>query len=70
MLSGKERSSMCRRLENKTAVVTGADFGIGKAIANRFASEGSKVMVADVAEVAQEIVDSGENACSFRRTCV
>lgn len=33
------------RLENKTAVVTGASSGIGAAIARRFASEGAEVIV-------------------------
>jgi NAD(P)-dependent dehydrogenase (short-subunit alcohol dehydrogenase family) len=36
------------RLNNKTAVVTGAGAGIGRAIAIRFAMEGAKVGVADI----------------------
>ena len=36
------------RLENKTAIVTGAGRGIGRAIALRFAEEGAKVVVDDV----------------------
>jgi 3-oxoacyl-[acyl-carrier protein] reductase len=35
-----------KRLEGKTAIVTGSSSGIGKAIALRFASEGAKVVVA------------------------
>ena len=38
------------RLENKVAVVSGAARGIGYAIAERFLSEGARVIVADVDE--------------------
>ncbi|RAL01871.1 short chain dehydrogenase [Aspergillus ibericus CBS 121593] len=36
------------RLEGKVAIVTGAGSGFGAAIAQRFASEGAKVVVADI----------------------
>ncbi len=36
------------RLQNKVAIVTGAASGIGKEIARTFASEGARVMIADL----------------------
>jgi NAD(P)-dependent dehydrogenase (short-subunit alcohol dehydrogenase family) len=41
---------MMGRLDNKVAVLTGAASGIGRATAVRFAAEGAKVVVADVAD--------------------
>jgi len=38
------------RLANKVAIVTGGGLGIGRATAVRFASEGAKVVVTDIAE--------------------
>lgn len=59
------------RLANKTAIVTGAASGIGRAIAKRFASEGAYVQVVDIAEdgartIAQEIAKEGGKAAAHR----
>lgn len=52
------------KLKDKVAIITGAASGMGKAEALRFASEGAKVVVADLnlegaAEVVQEIKRNG-----------
>lgn len=47
------------RLANKTAIITGAAHGIGRATALRFAAEGARVAVADLdAEGAQHVADA------------
>ena len=59
------------RLQDKTALVTGAGSGIGKAIASVFGREGAKVMACDINEetsraVASQIEDSGGEARSLK----
>jgi NAD(P)-dependent dehydrogenase (short-subunit alcohol dehydrogenase family) len=57
-------------LENRTAVVTGAGSGIGRAIAHRFAAAGARVALLDVAadaaaDAAREIAAAGGAAAPF-----
>lgn len=46
--------SSSARLQGKTALVTGAAAGIGRAIADRFAAEGARVVYADLDEAAAQ----------------
>ncbi len=51
-----------RRLEGKTAIVTGAVVGNGRAFCRRLASEGARVMIADIVdaeEVLEEVSQAG-----------
>jgi len=45
---GKNMSQHVQRFKNKVVIVTGAAHGIGRAIAQRFGSEGAQVVVNDV----------------------
>ncbi|MGH7906705.1 MAG: SDR family NAD(P)-dependent oxidoreductase [Candidatus Binataceae bacterium] len=60
-----------RRLEDKVALVTGAARGMGRAIAQRLASEGAKVAIGDIQEelaenAAAEIRNAGGEATAIR----
>jgi NAD(P)-dependent dehydrogenase (short-subunit alcohol dehydrogenase family) len=59
------------RLANKTALITGAAAGVGRAASIMFAAEGASVLVSDVDEaggnaVAEEIVSAGGKALFVR----
>ncbi len=58
---------MSRMLEEKTAVVTGGEGGIGQAVCSRFASEGAAVVSADIAHRAPTM--EGIRFMEFDVTC-
>ena len=45
-----------KKLENKVAIVTGAGSGMGKAIAQLFAAEGSKIVATDINQARLEVL--------------
>ena len=54
-------------MENKVVIVTGSARGIGQAIAERFATEGSNVILADldkdgIESVTEKIISDGGSA--------
>ena len=58
---------MKARLEDRVAIVTGGGHGIGKAYATRLASEGAKIVIAEIDEkaaqaVARELTAAGREA--------
>jgi 3-oxoacyl-[acyl-carrier protein] reductase len=62
---------MNRRLEGRVAIVTGGGHGIGKAYAMRLASEGAKIVIAEIDEkaaraVAEELEAAGSEAIAVR----
>lgn len=60
----------CGRLAGKTAIITGAGGGIGRASAQLFASHGAKLVLADlndsVVELAESLRSSGAHAVALR----
>jgi 3-oxoacyl-[acyl-carrier protein] reductase len=58
------------RLDGRVAIVTGAGHGIGKAYAHRLASEGAKVVIAEIDAPAGDAVANEFNALGFAATAV
>lgn len=56
---------MKKRLEGRVAIVTGGGHGIGKAYATRLASEGAKVVIAELDEKAAHEVARELNAAGY-----
>jgi hypothetical protein len=56
-----------RRLEGKTAIITGAGLGLGEGIAKKFVEEGAKVLVFEIHEEnGKRVADSlGEEKAAF-----
>ena len=64
----RERTAMGRRLEGRTAWISGASSGIGEATARLFADEGANVALADIrydGSVRDAIADGGGNALAL-----
>ncbi len=58
-----------KRLEGKTAVITGAASGIGAATAERFVAEGARVVIADIQDDIGEAVAAGLGDHAVYRHC-
>jgi NAD(P)-dependent dehydrogenase (short-subunit alcohol dehydrogenase family) len=57
------------KLKNRTAIVTGAGRGIGKAIATRYAAEGANIVIADISQydtAAAEFEKAGTRALGLK----
>lgn len=70
MMPSTPESEAMRRLEGKVAVISGTSGGIGAATARRLASEGAKVVLADInlegaEKTAQTVRDAGGEAIAL-----
>jgi len=65
----QNRDSKVPMMENKVAIVTGANSGIGKATVHRLAREGTRIVLADLVDAADEakaIVAEGGEALAVK----
>jgi NAD(P)-dependent dehydrogenase (short-subunit alcohol dehydrogenase family) len=54
-----QNAALMKRLEDKSAIVTGASHGIGRAIAELYAEEGARVLLVDIdAEAGEEAAEA------------
>src|SRR5690606_29298607 len=61
--TGRRKERLMGQLEGKVAIVTGGGSGIGRALAEAYAREGAKVVVADLSEEnGKETVEALEQA--------
>jgi len=58
----------CKRLQGKTALITGGAQGLGEALAHRLAREGADVAVVDIADEAAQTVAAAISAETGQRT--
>lgn len=58
--------TMSRRLEGKTAIITGAASGFGRGIATKFVQEGAHVIIADLSDAGQAAADELGPSATFQ----
>ena len=59
--------AMCSRFKGKVAIVTGGGNGLGAAVCKRLASEGARVVVADIDKDAADRVSQGlDSSIAFK----
>ena len=67
---GAESYKGSRRLEGKSALITGGDSGIGRAVAVAFAREGADVLISYLEEEEQDALETARAVEAAGRRCV